>query len=139
MLEYLLLILFLLLLATLFSFLRSAASPPRFPLDTKNQAPNEQAAAPIRAPLGICRPEYPHAPGGYIVHLRPGHTLWQHSAAVGRDMQPYVRHIFDSLYPDHIMYTGGGIDEELLDLIRRDKGVQSVREECTGRWPIDRE
>jgi hypothetical protein len=97
--------------------------------------PANQTDAP-KAPLQKVGqdPRYPAVPGGYIVRLRPNHTLAQHYTAVGRDMQPHVRGILDQIYKDRIVYTASGVDEELLDLIRMDAGVEHVKEESRGRW-----
>jgi hypothetical protein len=79
---------------------------------------------------------YTHNPGGYFVNLYPSHTLEQHSAAVGRDIQPYVRFVLGENFgvKDRVVYCGTGIDGDLLDLIRLDKGVERVRVEYKGGW-----
>jgi len=71
---------------------------------------------------------YSDGPRGYFVYLLPGHTLAQHSAAIGRDIQPHISRVLDSIHKDRTVYIGKNIDEELLDLIRMDKGVEYVRD-----------
>ena len=86
-----------------------------------------------KAPVNkIDSPRFSCVPGGYFVYLLPGHTLAQHSAAIGRDIQPYIFTVLDYIHKDRTVYAGRGIDEELLDLIRMDKGVEYVREEGRG-------
>jgi hypothetical protein len=80
-------------------------------------------------------PRYTPVRRGYIVNSFPGHTLEQHSTAVGRDMQPHVGRVIPIRSEDRLYYTGYDIDGKLLDLIKIDKGVKSVREECQGQWP----
>ena len=101
----------------------------------QEQQPPPNLSNTHKAPLKKCEnPRFPHWPGGYFVYFHPDHTLAQHSAAVGRDMQPYVKRVLDFLYKDRVVYIGHHIDGELLDLIRMDRGVEFVREESTGRW-----
>jgi hypothetical protein len=102
---------------------------------SQEQQPPQNLPDTGKAPLKkIQNPRFSHNPGRYFVYLHPDHTLAQHSAAVGRDMQPYVQALLDFLYKDRVVYIGGNIDGELLDLIRMDSGVEFVREECLGRW-----
>ncbi|KAF2429101.1 hypothetical protein EJ08DRAFT_306929 [Tothia fuscella] len=88
-----------------------------------------------KAPLiKIDDPGEAHVHGAYIVNLFTGHTLDQHSTAVGHDMQPHVGRLFPVHDENRFFYTGHNIDGELLDLIRMDKGVKSVRQERQGHW-----
>lgn len=65
--------------------------------------------------------------------MYPNYTLAQHSAAVGRDMQPYIDGYL-KFYKDRVIYIGSNINEDFLDLIRMDKGVKLVKEETLSMW-----
>ncbi|KAL9105764.1 MAG: hypothetical protein Q9227_009112 [Pyrenula ochraceoflavens] len=70
-------------------------------------------------------------PGRYMVQLRPGRTLQQHSEAVGMDMAPHVDMVFKFII-DRAYYVGQGVEESLLERIRRDEGVLKVEQDCWG-------
>ena len=105
--------------------LRSQEQEPELPLPSPNTT---------KALLNKIESPGSAWPGGYIVYLHPGHTLAQHSAAIGRDIQPFVFTVLRLIHKTRTVYIGKNIDEELLDLIRMDKGVESVREEGKGGY-----
>jgi hypothetical protein len=67
-------------------------------------------------------------PGSFLVKLCPGHSLHQHSTAIGTDIEPYIRSILKKVVEDGILYVGVGIGNNLLDAILGDEGVLLV--EC---------
>ncbi|KAF2112643.1 hypothetical protein BDV96DRAFT_602033 [Lophiotrema nucula] len=80
---------------------------------------------PYRAPLyGADDPD--RIAGWYIIDLKPGHTIEKHSAAVGTDMKKYLKERLKSLYPDRVVYGATEVDDELLEKIRADEGVQKI-------------
>jgi hypothetical protein len=65
--------------------------------------------------------------GSILVWLRQNHSLADHSEAVGRDMQPFVVDVVDHYKgAPGLLYFGIDIDEELLEYIRADCGVEKV-------------
>lgn len=66
-----------------------------------------------------------YIPGEYFVYLAPGHSLEEHSAAIHRDITPYVGN--SSFFKKKNAYYGRGIDDELLSAIRADPKVDQVR------------
>jgi hypothetical protein len=64
--------------------------------------------------------------GWYIVDLKPGHSIEQHSEAVGINMAARVKRLPESLDFGRIVYGIEDVDDELLEQIRRDEGVQRV-------------
>ncbi|KAF2788717.1 hypothetical protein K505DRAFT_341860 [Melanomma pulvis-pyrius CBS 109.77] len=82
-----------------------------------------------KAPMRYCdnlADGFSVAPETFIVYLRPGHSFKHHSHAVGRDMTPYVEHSFDQLYPEKVVYNCVNVNDDLLDAIRNDPGVDWV-------------
>jgi hypothetical protein len=78
---------------------------------------------PYKAPLPDEDPEFPRARGEFDVYLFPGHSMEEHSRVVGEDMEKYDLHfwLFDK---ERIAYWAKGIDENLLERIRADPGVE---------------
>lgn len=104
----------------------------------QDETPSSSSA--YKAPFSTVKdPRNTHVPGGYIVNFFPGHTIEQHSTAVGREMLPHVGAVIPIRIEDRVYYTGHNIDGVLLDLIRTDERVESVREEVQGRWPQSRD
>jgi hypothetical protein len=68
-------------------------------------------------------------PDEYFVYLRPGHSLQNHSAVIGRDINPHVRRVLSSLYPDRVVYITNRIDAALLAAIRADTKVEKLYHE----------
>jgi len=81
--------------------------------------------ASYQAPLLGDLPLENFVPEEYIVYLVPNHSLEQHSAAIHRDITPFVRTTL-RLIKDRIVYGGRGIDGELLSAIRADPKVEKV-------------
>ncbi|TVY27984.1 hypothetical protein LHYA1_G003487 [Lachnellula hyalina] len=88
-----------------------------------------------RAPLHNCDYES-LVPNSYVIYLTPGHSLEQHSEAVGKDMKPLVHHVFD-MYTEKVVYVGRPVDGSLLEAIRADEGVELV--ECEDEPQLDDE
>src|SRR3954452_18753158 len=65
-------------------------------------------------------------PGSYIVFLFPGQSLEQHSGVVKMDLLKYVRHIYEILYPEKVVYHAENVGDALLATIRSDSGVDLV-------------
>jgi hypothetical protein len=82
-------------------------------------SPAQDAAAKYQAPL-LCRSKEGRIPQSYDVFLSPGWTLEQHSAAIDRDLTPYVRWVLDNKILNRVEYHGYDIDDELLATIRSD-------------------
>jgi len=91
-------------------------------LASRDQTPSSIST--YQAPLSR-RPKRP-APGGYIVHLHPGHSLLRHSAVIGTDIEPHVS-LTLSYFKDRVVYVGKNISTKLLSAIRADQGVDFVR------------
>lgn len=70
--------------------------------------------------------------GWYVVDLKPGHDIEQHSAVVGTDMNKYIKNVLRSIYPDRDVYHAVDINDDLLDAIRKDTGVQVVYCDANG-------
>lgn len=86
--------------------------------------------APYKAPL---QPEDVDPrdmdPVSYLVYLTPAHTLQKHSEAIGRDIMPYIRSILDLPYyteRGQVVFSYDRVDDEMLDDIRSDRGVELV-------------
>ncbi|KAF2428961.1 hypothetical protein EJ08DRAFT_572453, partial [Tothia fuscella] len=62
----------------------------------------------------------------HIVYLRPGHSLQDHSAVIGRNIEPYVHKVLTSVYKDKVIYITKRIDEALLAAIRADPKVENL-------------
>jgi hypothetical protein len=80
-----------------------------------------------QAPLDDCTG--PLVPEEYLVKLRPGHSLVDHSAAMGTDIKPYLDLVYDDLEvfgSAFIFYGAKDVDEKLLASIRADRGVNRV-------------
>ncbi|KAF1847166.1 uncharacterized protein K460DRAFT_363271 [Cucurbitaria berberidis CBS 394.84] len=79
------------------------------------------------APLRYCDEEYgPVVAGEFLVQLKVGHSLNDHSLAVGTYLETHIRHIYGAIWPDSITYSGFGVDDNLLARIRADPGVEMV-------------
>jgi hypothetical protein len=64
-----------------------------------------------------------------MVKLQPGHSLVDHSAAIGTDIEPHLNWVWDDmkiLGSVSIVYGAKDIDETLLASIRADRGVYRV-------------
>jgi hypothetical protein len=70
--------------------------------------------------------------GEFLVYLYPGHSLADHSAAVGTDMATYMRADADTISKEYIVYTCKGVGEYILARIRADPGVEAV--DCNFRY-----
>ncbi|KAF2191788.1 hypothetical protein K469DRAFT_718807 [Zopfia rhizophila CBS 207.26] len=96
---------------------------------TENQIVLSDCPQECKAPMRYCEePEDPFeiVPGSFIVYLIPGHSLEQHNQAVGTNMGPYITGIFSIVYPDKVVYTCEGVNDDLLVAIRKDCGVEWV-------------
>ena len=75
----------------------------------------------------------PGVDAGFIVKLFPGYTWEKHCANVDKDVKTHAKG------PIHLskysFYYIVGVDEEFIDSIRREKGVEYVREEGLGSFP----
>lgn len=94
--------------------------------------------SPYKAPLKSIPEKYMVEPITYIVYLAPGHGLDKLSETIGRDITPYVGHVLDLDYyvkHDQVVFLAERVDDELLEAIRSDVGVQQV--EYNPTWPID--
>jgi len=92
-----------------------------------NQVPFSTSTEKYEAPLRYCD----DAPGdivsgSYLVELRPDHSFDQHCVAVGTDVRPYLRKIL-SAFQDRVVYTCENVNDELMNTIRADRGVQLVQ------------
>lgn len=69
-------------------------------------------------------------PGSYFVFLRPGYTLEHHKAAIEStvDLDQHALRVFERTIPGPIFYYVDDLEEDALDAIRLDIGVQMV--EC---------
>jgi hypothetical protein len=63
-------------------------------------------------------------PGHFRVHLHPGHTLEQHSALIGFDIEKYKYGQLNAVYPDRIVYYAKEINTQKLAAVRADSGVE---------------
>ncbi|RYP07182.1 hypothetical protein DL765_009234 [Monosporascus sp. GIB2] len=90
---------------------------------------------PYKAPITnqFLRDEDPSSiiEGEYLVNLEPRYTLEQHAEAIGRDLKPHIRHVFEPLVARNgteygYAYSTHKIDDELIELIRSDRRVMSV-------------
>jgi hypothetical protein len=118
-----------LLLATSVAFLAILATntTTTLPLRILNVFYSTLSFSPYQAPLDDCIGTL--VPGGYMVKLQPGHSLKDHSAAIGTEIKPHL----ESMREDNkfyglvsIFYVARDIDEELLASIRADRGVYRV-------------
>lgn len=64
--------------------------------------------------------------GSYTVYLHPSHSLEAHMATVGLDLKHYITGTMDISDGFGLIYLVGGVDHQLLSLIRADPGVTSV-------------
>ncbi|RYP35459.1 hypothetical protein DL766_002470 [Monosporascus sp. MC13-8B] len=67
----------------------------------------------------------------YLVNLEPRYTIEQHTEAIGRDLKPHIRHIYEPFVTRKGTEYGYGysthkIDDELIELIRSGRRVMSV-------------
>ncbi|KAF2242214.1 hypothetical protein BU26DRAFT_570901 [Trematosphaeria pertusa] len=93
------------------------------------------ASAPTASPVNLAGYQAPlrneslpeAIPEWYIIELRPGHTMEQHSEAVGTDMNKYLHVSLDRVWVDRVVYVGANVDDELLGRVRKDPGVREVR------------
>lgn len=65
--------------------------------------------------------------------LQPGHSLQNHSAVTGKDINPYIRRVMSREYPDRAVYITNVIDVALLAAIRADAKVEKLYHEY---WAI---
>lgn len=96
-------------------------------------ATQPQTPTSYRAPLHNCDYES-LVPNSYVIYLTPGHSLEKHSEAVGKDIKPFVHHVFD-MYTEKVVYVGRPVDGGLLEAIRADEGVELV--ECEDEPQLD--
>jgi hypothetical protein len=79
-----------------------------------------------QAPIEACG-DASVIPDSYVIWLFPDVSMEEHSGAVGRDMRIFRRsQIFDD--EDGIVYTVQNLDDDVLNAVRADRGVQLV--EC---------
>lgn len=64
--------------------------------------------------------------GSYTVYLHPSHSLEAHMATVGLDLKHYITGTMDISDGFGLIYLVGGVDDQLLSVIRADPGVTSV-------------
>jgi len=82
---------------------------------------NEPWLAPLKCPF---EPKV-IVPESFAVRLAPGHSLKEHIKVVGKKFVPWYVFRHDK-NEDQVMYFGDGIDDKLLEMIRRDSGVEMV-------------
>lgn len=74
-------------------------------------------------------------PGDFIVSLRPGYAVEEHSTVVGTDMRNYIGRSFDKRGGDHIVYSCLDVGDKLWMKIRSEEGVESA--DCNfGPFPM---
>ena len=69
---------------------------------------------------------------GYIVKLFPGYTWEKHCANVEIDVKPYAKGPIQ--LSGYAFYNLSGVDEEFIESVRREKGVEYVREGLLGSF-----
>lgn len=92
-----------------------------------NHTVHAMSPLPYEAPMVDCSPsEGTVVPQKFLVKLHIGHSLDDHSEAVGTHMETYIHKIFSGIWPERIAYGCTGVDDELLARIRADYGVMEV-------------
>jgi hypothetical protein len=102
---------------------------------SQNSAQEGTSNGSYKAPLirRTGRQPPPGVDAGFIVKLFPGYTWEKHCANVDKDVKPHAKgpiHL-----PKYTFYCIVGVDEEFVDSIRREKGVEYVREGGLGSFP----
>jgi hypothetical protein len=98
-----------------------------FPKPTSNSSP-------YKAPL-YCPPSPSDIiPDSYLIMLFPGRTLQDHFSIIGVDMKPYFHSSFGEQVFGRVLYSVYSVNEEVLERIRSDIGVQRV--ECDGVFSL---
>jgi hypothetical protein len=79
------------------------------------------------APFERTRDPEREVPGRYLVRLKQGYTLEQHSATTGYDIKRHISGFAgQASHPDRIVYYVNEIEPEMLAAIRADRGVISL-------------
>jgi hypothetical protein len=105
-------------------------------MSDQNHPAKDARSAEYYAPLHLADlPADLLIPSRYVVYLSPTHSLDEHSRFVGTDMTRYIEMIWDQLFPDKVVYVADRVSDDLLDKIRRDRGVEQV--ECDGRPTVE--
>jgi hypothetical protein len=79
------------------------------------------------APFERTKDSEQEVPGRYIVRLKQGYTLEQHSVTTGYDIKRHVSGFAgQAAHPDRIVYYANEIGPEMLAVIRADRGVISL-------------
>jgi hypothetical protein len=65
-------------------------------------------------------------PYNFMVFLVPRYSLQEHLAVIERDITHRICGTLDAMYEDRVLYSSSGISDDLLQVIREDKGVSSV-------------
>jgi hypothetical protein len=82
------------------------------------------------APFERTKDPEQEVPGQYVVRLKPGYGLEQHSASTGYDIEKYVSGLIgQAVHPDRVVYLARDVGPEMLAAIRADRGVISVSPE----------
>jgi hypothetical protein len=66
-------------------------------------------------------------PESYIIYLRAGYMLKDHSTVIGTDIEQYISYIPNSLHEGGLVYYCDGVSDELFAKIRADRGVVLVQ------------
>jgi hypothetical protein len=83
--------------------------------------------ATYQAPLRRCEDPDFRVLDSYHIYLHPGHSLQQHSEAIGTNIEPYIGVMF-VWYREKIAFSVVGVDDDLLARIRTDPGVDFLEE-----------
>jgi hypothetical protein len=73
--------------------------------------------------------DHPGRVPGYMIYLRQGYSLTTHDAALAIPVNPSTRKVIDLSLDHRIMYHTD-VDDETLDAIRADPGVEWVECNC---------
>ncbi|KAL9109950.1 MAG: hypothetical protein Q9227_005473 [Pyrenula ochraceoflavens] len=88
----------------------------------EHQAPSSQDLAPI-FPADV--PASRMIPASYIVSLKPGYSISQHSKTIEVDIAPYIDRIYTAI-TEYVSFSVQGVDDSLLRAVRSDQGVAYV-------------
>jgi hypothetical protein len=84
---------------------------------------------PYQAPLHEPKDPEDRIEEEFAIALIPGHSMEDHSKAVGTNMSTYV-HYHYTFDPERLWFYAKGIDDALLERIRGDEGVEFIERNC---------
>lgn len=70
-------------------------------------------------------------PDTYTVYLASGHSMEAHKATVGHKINVFL--VLDKLYTDNLVYGAQAMSQEVLEAVRKDRGLEFVERDGKAR------